>query len=136
MGPLGFFNPSDQIFFKAFHERTLDQFAHRDHLKLVWIILERHGLEKGMDVIRQGIKDFAEYQGAAGRYHETLTTFWARLTHHAIQSQPSITDFETFLASFPFLLDKDLPLKHWTKESLWSPAARKAWVEPDLRPIP
>ena len=31
--------------------------------------------------------------------------------------------------------DRDLPLRHYTKDLLMSPEARFGWVEPDLRPL-
>jgi hypothetical protein len=31
--------------------------------------------------------------------------------------------------------ERDLPLRHYTKERLMSAEARFGWVEPDLRPI-
>jgi hypothetical protein len=31
--------------------------------------------------------------------------------------------------------DRDLPLRHWSRELLMSKAARLGWVEPDLAPL-
>ena len=36
----------------------------------------------------------------------------------------------------PHLLDKKLPLRHYSPRRLWNDAARERWVEPDLRPFP
>jgi hypothetical protein len=33
------------------------------------------------------------------------------------------------------LVDKNLPLECYSKELLFSPAARRAWMEPDLRSL-
>ena len=69
-------------------------------------------------------------------YHETLTVFWAQIVHHAIHAGSGIDDFDAFLASFPFLLDKGLPLRHWRSGMLWSESSRAGWTEPDLLPLP
>ena len=43
---------------------------------------------------------------------------------------------EDFLAAFPMLLAKDLPYRHWRRETMLSPDARAQWVEPDLQALP
>eukprot|EP01040_Poterioochromonas_malhamensis_P025285 gene25284-biopygen9863 len=32
--------------------------------------------------------------------------------------------------------DKDWPLRHWRRDTLFSVAARRGWVAPDLEPLP
>jgi len=128
--------PSEKLFFDSFHQRTLERFAHRDHLRLAWIIMRRHGLDLGLHLLRLAIKEFARDQGAANRYHETLTMFWGQIIHHAIQARPDIQDFDRFLNTFTFLADKNLPLRHWTEQSLWSSSARENWLGPDKLAIP
>lgn len=34
------------------------------------------------------------------------------------------------------MTDQELSRCHWTKEAMLSPAARTAWVEPDMVPLP
>jgi len=98
--------------------------------------MKNHELDEGLNLIKHGIKDYAEGQGAGNRYHETLTVFWATIFHHAIHASAGLDDFDAFLASFPFLLDKGLPLRHWTSGTLWSESSRAGWTEPDLLPLP
>jgi hypothetical protein len=40
------------------------------------------------------------------------------------------------LGAWPALADKDLPLQYYSRERLFSEAARASWLEPDLRPLP
>jgi hypothetical protein len=131
----GSLEDKDLGFLEDFHNHRLESFGHRDHLRLAWVLTKTHGLGISEGLIRQGIKEFAEYQGTGNRYHETLTMFWIRIVNHAIQARPDINNFEVFLESFPFLLDKNLPIRHWTSERLWNDSARRRWIEPDLRPI-
>jgi len=135
-GPVHGLSIEDRGFLTAFHDRSLTSFRHRDHLRLAWLIMNWHEMEVGLTMIRTAIKEFAEYQGSGNRYHETLTTFWSRMVHHAIQTCPDVGDFDNFLNTFPLLMDKGLPLRHWTDVTLWSEKSRASWTEPDLLPLP
>lgn len=126
---------TDRSFLTAFHQRTLERFSHRDHLRLAWILIIGHGLNEGSKMLKRGIREFAEDQGSGNRYHETLTSFWSRLINHAIQVSPGVKDFDALLTSLPVLMDKCLPSRHWSDSVLWSDSARAGWVEPDLQPL-
>lgn len=112
------------------------RFGHADHVRLAWIILRNHEFTDAQPIIRDGIEEFAEDQGAPDKFHQTLTIFWTRMIHHAIQSAGGIQDLKSLLRRFPFLADSKLPLRHWKDRTLWSTDARKEWVEPDLSPLP
>lgn len=128
----------DDTFARAFFDGTLppSQFHHREHLRLAWVVIRRHGLAPANAMIAQGIRHYAAAHGQTSLYHDTLTQFWIGLVGHLTQEHPEITDFATFLASFPLLLDKGLPARHWQPETLWSSAARARWVAPDLLALP
>ena len=112
------------------------QFHHRDHLRLAWLLIRRLDVELAGITIASGIQRFAARHGHAEKYHETLTQFWVRIVGHMVHVRPDITDFETFIATFPHLLDKGLPYRHWQHETMSSAAARARWVEPDLLALP
>lgn len=111
-------------------------FHHRDHLRLAWCLVRQTGVAAAADAITSAIRRFATHHGHPEKYHETLTRFWVRLVGHLIAAHPEISTFDGFLAAFPHLLDKDLPYQHWSRETMWSPAARARWVEPDLLALP
>ena len=129
---------TDDEFLHAFTTATLanEQFHHRDHLRMTWLMLRRLGLEAGTEAIVSGIQHFAGAHGHAPKYHETMTRFWIWLVDHAMRARPEISSFEDFLSAFPMVLDKALPFRHWSHERLMSPAARAAWVDPDLLALP
>src|SRR5260221_13351544 len=124
---------TDHEFLHAFESGRLSpsEFHHRDHLRLAWLQVSRLGLEAGSAAVAGGIRRFAEAHGQHRLYHETLTRFWVRIVAHA--SQPT---FGATLARHPMLLRKDLPLAHWSRDTLYGDAARSAWVQPDLMPLP
>jgi hypothetical protein len=128
----------DEQFLEAFRNRTLPaaEFNHKGHLRLSWLTFRRYGFNEGSRSISEGIKRFAASKGALKKYHETLTQFWLRVVFHAVETKPDISEFADFLAQFPFLLNKDLPLKHWRSITLQENDCRQSWVEPDLIPLP
>ncbi len=129
---------TDDEFLHAFTTATLAnaQFHHRDHLRMTWLMLHRLGLEAGAEAIVSGIRHFAGAHGHGSKYHETMTRFWIWLVDHAMRARPEITSFEDFLDAFPIALDKTLPFRHWSHEILMTPAARAAWIDPDLLVLP
>jgi len=129
---------SDDEFLRAFFSAELSNsdFHHRDHLRLTWLMVRRHGLPEAETAIARGIQHFAGVHGHAARYHDTMTRFWVRLVAHAIANRPQVEDFEAFLAAYPMLLDPTLPFRHWRREAMFTPEARAEWREPDLLPLP
>ncbi|HKD77433.1 MAG TPA: hypothetical protein VKB76_18145 [Ktedonobacterales bacterium] len=129
---------ADDDFAHAFLHGSLppEQFHHRDHLRLAWYLTRSLGLVDATQAITGGIRGFATQHGHAEKYHETLTQFWVRIVGYLVESRPDITAFETFLATFPHLLDADLPYRHWRRETMRSPTARAQWVAPDILALP
>jgi hypothetical protein len=129
---------SDEEFVRAFHEGALPNaaFGHRDHVRLAWLLTRRLGPAAGGEAVAEGIRRFAALHGNPGKYHETMTRFWARVVGHHVALRPEIVDFEAFVAAFPLLLDKSLPYRHWRAETLEGAEARARWVEPDLVGMP
>jgi hypothetical protein len=126
---------TDETFLAHFEATSLDAFDHRDHLRVAFAYARRGGIEHAVALAREGLRRFAAAHGEPGRYHETLTTAWARVVgHYALHA--SEDDFEAFLAAHPRLLERDLLCAHYSRERLFSDAARAAFVEPDLLALP
>jgi hypothetical protein len=128
----------DDEFLRAFFSVSLpnSEFRHRDHLRLAWLAIRRHGAGAAEEVVTAGIQRFAEHHGHAQAYHDTMTRFWVRLVAHAVSDRPEIVDFEEFLAVYPLLLNKNAPLEHWSRDAMFGTEARAAWLEPDLVGLP
>jgi len=128
---------TDDEFLQAFATATLanEQFHHRDHLRLTWLLLHRLGTEAGGEAVTGGIRNFAAAHGHGPRYHETMTRFWIRLTDHAMRARPAAS-FDQLIEAFPMLLDKNLPFRHWSRETMMSETARRDFVDPDLLALP
>ena len=129
---------TDDEFLARFFGLTFgtDEFHHRDHLRLAWLAVRRHGPIAAEAVVSDGLRRFADHHGRASRYHETMTRFWVRLVAHCIESRPDLQDFDAFMAAFPMLSEPALFEKHWSREAMFAAGARAAWREPDLVPLP
>lgn len=125
---------TDDAFLARFEAGRLDSFTHRDHLRVAFAYARRGGVEHAIERARSGLRHFTAAHGETERYHDTLTTAWARIiAHHALAHTGG---FETFLAANPRLLDRELLLAHYSHERLFSDAARARFVEPDLLALP
>ena len=122
---------TDEEFLQAFEDCTLEEFHHKDHIRMAWIYLRKFGYAEGSAKVKEGIKNFAAAKGATTLYHETITQFWIRLVQHVIDKHPTEV-FEEFFASFPPLQDPKSIYRHYTKEFLMSDESRTEWHDPDL----
>jgi hypothetical protein len=129
--------PEDHAFVEAFHAGQIanQNFHHRDHLRLAWVQIHRLGLDNASEAVTAAIRGFAAHHGSADRYNDTLTRFWLRVMAAGIGRHPEMT-FDQLLAAEPHLLDKTLPFRHWSRERLTGPEAKRAWVDPDLAQLP
>jgi hypothetical protein len=126
---------TDDAFLADFEAASLPSFEHRDHLRMAYAYARRGGVAHAVARAREGLRRLTAAAGAPDRYHDTLTTAWARVVaDHAVNSRD--VGFDAFLAAHPRLLERDLLLAHYSRKRLFSPAARAAFVEPDLMPLP
>jgi hypothetical protein len=67
-------------------------------------------------------------------YHETMTRTWLELVSRA-RSIEKTSDSQSFLARHPHLLERDAPLRHYSRDVLVSLRARSVFVPPDVSPF-
>jgi hypothetical protein len=127
----------DDEFIRAFESCTLpkEAFRHREHLRLAWLYLRRLPYSEAAASMERSIRAYAAHHGALQKYHHTMTLVWMRLVAAAADAC-SEQDFDAFLNAHPALLDKSAPRRFYSAERLEQPAARAAWLEPDLSPLP
>ena len=128
----------DNDFLRAFFGgwRREERFGHYEHLRLAWLVVERHGPEPAADIVGEGIRRMASAQGKAALYNDTITRFWIRLLAHVRDARAPLGNVDEAIAAVPMLADKNIVLRHWSRTALFGPDARARWVEPDLRPLP
>jgi hypothetical protein len=107
------------------------RFGHRQHLHMTWSYLCRGEGDKVLPFLRH----VADSHGDHDKLNVTMTRFWVGATAHGIRTSGA-ESFDALLDAVPHLLDKTLPFRHWSRDTLFSPKARAEWVEPDLEPLP
>ena len=121
---------------------TRHEWTHEAHLAAcAWLLLERPEIvpERDLPAI---IRAFNESVGGVNDdtqgYHETIT----QVSIRAVRGFLARTDTAPpLVAKVNVLLlapegRRDWPLRFYSAERLFSPAARRGWVEPDLAALP
>lgn len=128
----------DEEFIEAFENCTLpkEAFHHRDHVRLARLYLRQGDLSVAAGRIEASIRRFAAHWGIGEKYHHTITIVWLRLVASRMRKASGSATLEEFLERNPELLDQTLPYRFYSRERLFSDAARAGWIEPDLRPLP
>jgi len=110
--------PADRVFIDAFERGAIppSAFHHADHVRLALAyLMDSASAAEAADRMAAALRAFARGAGQEAKYHHTLTVAWVHIVAR--------------------LLDKELPLAHYSRERLFSDEARRRWVEPDLRPL-
>ena len=126
-------SPADIV--TAFHQRSLPEpdWTHEAHL-----IVCRHTLHvmtppEAVPFLRQAIRSYNEAVGIPNTddsgYHETLTRYYVGAV--ATVDGPRLDD----LYAAPEC-SRTAPFRHWSRAVLFSTAARRGWLDPDLEPLP
>jgi hypothetical protein len=111
-------------------------FKHCHHLHVAWAYLsEKDSFEAAVAKMSAVLRAFAASAGVPEKYHETITVFWMEILRILRQSDRK-RNLEDWVTSNPQLLEKEFPLRYYSRERLFSPIARFAWVEPDVRRLP
>ena len=128
-----------EAFIQEFEACTLPKvrWTHHAHLVVALWYLTHYSYDDALDIVRRRIRAYNEATGTpnteSGGYHETLTRLFldgvsAHITEHHTDSLP--TSLASLLQS-P-LGSMDWPLRFYSRERLFSKAARQHWLEPDL----
>ena len=90
---------------------SLDEFHHRDHIKITYLYLRRHPLEKAITKARTGLQALAVAWDAPiadleKGYHETMTQAWVRLVHLTLSDCGGAESAAAFCDQQPQLMEK------------------------------
>jgi hypothetical protein len=128
---------SDAEFLAAFEAAAIPRpgWTHEAHVRMAWLYLTRFPPDEALERVRVGIRRLNAVIGSADGYHETITVAFVRVI--AARLAPG-EDYAAFRDRNPELFDRTLAslLRHYTKERLHSPEARRNFLPPDLAPLP
>jgi hypothetical protein len=129
---------------RLFLDRSLPKpaWTHVAHLRVGLWHVRRFGAELAVDLLRERISRYNEAVGTANTstsgYHETLTVFYVKVIDAFVSADAS-PDQEADTLERRLLEavgDRELPLRYYSRECLFSSEARRQWVAPDLQPLP
>jgi limonene-1,2-epoxide hydrolase len=113
------------------------EFSHRAHVALAYVYLARGDVAAAVEDMRAGLAAYLRHHGIdPSKYHETLTRAWILAVWHFMSKTRDAGSSADLIARNPMLLDSKIMLTHYSAALLFSDEARKAFVEPDLDPIP
>ncbi|KKW93156.1 hypothetical protein [Sphingobium chungbukense] len=128
----------------GFCARTLpkEEWTHLAHFATaLWLMLQRPDLVPERDMPGM-IAAYNESVGGVNSdtagYHETITQASLRAARAVLAGlQEGVTPGAAFAALMASpMADKDWLFAYWSRERLMSAEARRAWVAPDLKPLP
>ncbi len=131
---------NDAEFLAAFENCTLSaaEWTHRAHVRMAWIYLSANdSFEAVLAKVRVGIQrlNVTVLDKPAG-YHETITYAFLRLIGAGLREDPGDGTFDSFCRRHVSLLSPQILLRHYSKDLLASPIARREIVATDLIPLP
>ena len=112
-------------------------FNHREHLLVALCYLLRLSDAEALNRVRARIGRYAEAHGInPSLYHETITVFWLK----RVRAFVGRAGADRGLARLTNALAEEcgssrLVYDYYSKELLDTDAARRGWVEPDLKPL-
>ncbi|MDX2304238.1 MAG: hypothetical protein NW226_15650 [Microscillaceae bacterium] len=125
-----------------FRSQTLPSTAwtHQAHLTVGLWFVKNYSFEEAVCYLRGGIITYNYSVGGQNTpqkgYHETLTLFWAKIIAQFIHDHIKLNLLDlcnAFLESE--MASKELPLKFYTPNRVFSTSARAFWIEPDLQTL-
>lgn len=120
----------------SFH---VPDFDHRAHLRLAYIYLaQTNSPNESVKLVRQALVGLLKHAGIdpSIKYHETLTEAWLLAVHHFMHHTSNASSADDFIDQNTKLLDSKIMHTHYSKDVLFSEAAKTTFIEPNLEKIP
>jgi hypothetical protein len=113
-------------------------FDHRAHIRLAYVYLAENSTDESVHLMRDALTALLRRAGVdpSQKYHETLTEAWILAVNHFMKNTDDSQSADDFIEKNTVMLDSKIMMTHYSAEVLFSDAARKAFVEPNLDPIP
>lgn len=123
---------------RRFEDRTLTkaEWTHSAHLTVGLYYCVHHSFGVAKNLMGDGIYWLNDKHGtpntSSSGYHETLTVFWLDRIADFLKANDHETDLASLVNKMLVeLSDRDLPLRIYSRELLFSPEARTRFVKPE-----
>ena len=129
----------DDRFRSAFEALQVErgEFDHSAHVRLAYVYLCEHAVDDAVARMKRALLAFLTHLGIGeSKYHETITRAWVMAVDHFMNRSEACSSYADLIRLNPQLLDSKIMLTHYSADVLFSPAARRAFVEPNVQSIP
>ncbi len=108
-------------------------FHHEEHVRVAFLYLAKYRVLEAVERFSAALTRFAERNGKAGLYHETITWAYLLLIRERMARAGLGQTWAEFRGSNGDLFDRERPIlkQYYRKETLTSDLARNAFVLPD-----
>jgi hypothetical protein len=133
---------NDDVFLAEFEagRLPLEQWHHREHIKIAYLYLRGHSFESALERIREKIKGHNKVHKIrnlpTSGYHETMTQAWLRLVQLTLCEYGPAETADVFFEQNPQLSQKKVLRLFYSRELFMSPRAKAEFLEPDLTALP
>ncbi len=133
---------TDAELLTVFEQATLpfEQWTHATHVRVAYLYLREHPFADALDRVRRFIQAYNHAHGVPSTrtqgYHETITVAFMTLVAEALRESGDPGNSGTFLEQHPDLLSARVLERYYSRELLFSPAAKQTFLGPDLHPLP
>ena len=128
----------DMTLLDQFENTTLsnEAFGHREHVQVAWTYLQLYDLAEATRRFIAALKGFANFHGATGLYHETITWAFLLVINERIGRMAGPHDWREFAEENADLLDSGGAFldRYYQPGTLKSDLARKVFLLPDRCP--
>lgn len=129
----------DATLLAQFENQTLDPVHadHLGHLRITWLYLQQHDVDRAAGRVAVGLKAYAESLGVPMKFHATITDALVRIMAVRVESMAQ-EDWTLFLRQNRDLQEDALSVlaDYFSNDILFSETARTSLVAPDKKPIP
>ena len=130
-----------QAFLRQLESSTLpaSEFTHQAHLYAAWAYRRQYPAAEAAVRCARALSRYAMAQGAAEKYHHTLTMSLLSILYHRAQQMPAmVQEWPVFLAQCDDVLHdaKAVLFQYYSDDRLNQDVARRAFVPPDRMPLP
>ena len=126
---------SDEEFINQFETCTFPaaSFHHREHVRVVWLYLQRYSVLETLARFSENLKRFAAANGKPNLYHETITWSYVFLINERMARNGKGSQWDNFAGSNTDLLDWEPSIleSYYADQTLGSELARKTFVFPE-----
>lgn len=113
---------------------TAAEMDHARHVVVAVRHLEGSDFDGALEAMRRDLRRFLAAHGAPKAYNETITVFYMRLLAKFFAETHALSRLDRFNLAVSRFGTMAHVLSFYSRERLFSAAAREAFVEPDLEP--